>query len=159
MIKKILAIDPGTLISGYVLVEITPEFKILEHEIVSNDIIFHKINDIEKTNVRVIIEAISSMGQRIGESTISTIFFTGRIYELCVQSEIKVSLIERKTVKKTLCPKVRAKDKDIRAKLISLFGEPGTKKNPGKLYGIKTHEWQALGACIAYLIKEGIKFD
>jgi hypothetical protein len=39
---------------------------------------------------------------------------------------------------------MRAKDSNIRQALIDRFGEPGTKKVPGLLYGIKKDEWSAL---------------
>ncbi|WP_230687708.1 hypothetical protein, partial [Streptococcus pneumoniae] len=47
-------------------------------------------------------------------------------------------------VKIWLCGTMRAKDANIAQALRDKHGEVGTKKNPGKLYGIKSHLWSAL---------------
>jgi hypothetical protein len=38
----------------------------------------------------------------------------------------------------------RGKDKDVRAALIAKWGEVGTRKNRGPLFGVSSHIWAAL---------------
>jgi hypothetical protein len=47
-----------------------------------------------------------------------------------------------------LCNSMRAKDANVRQALIDRFGPVGTKKQPGKLYGVATHYWAALGVAV-----------
>ena len=47
------------------------------------------------------------------------------------------------------------KGKIIKRKIDTLFGEKGTKANPGKLYGVKSHIWSALALAVTYADKEG----
>jgi hypothetical protein len=56
--------------------------------------------------------------------------------------------IDRRTIKLTLCGNARAKDSNIRQRLIDLYGPVGTKKNPGPLYGVKSHLWSALAVAV-----------
>jgi hypothetical protein len=61
-----------------------------------------------------------------------------------------VSRIPRLKVKLHLCHDSRAKDANIRAALIDRFGKPGTKKNPGALYGVTRDLWSALAVAITF---------
>ena len=57
-------------------------------------------------------------------------------------------MIPRKDVKRHLCGNTTTNDKYVRQALIDRFGEPGTKKNPGRLYGVSGHIWAALAVAI-----------
>lgn len=100
------------------------------------------------------VETVTNMGMPIGDSTIKTIEKIGVLrHILCPESAVFVPRVEIKTI---LCGSPRARDANIRAKLISLFGEPGTKKSPGILYGVTGHYYAALAAGIAGLVKRGV---
>ena len=53
-------------------------------------------------------------------------------------------MVYRRDVKMWLCGTPRAKDPNIAQALRDKYGDPGTKKNPGKIYGVKSHLWAAL---------------
>jgi len=56
--------------------------------------------------------------------------------------------VYRKEVKIYLCGSMKAKDPNIRQALIDRLGDPGTKKNPGPTYGVKSHAWSALAVAV-----------
>lgn len=153
-----VAIDAGTVESGYIVIEngfgkiVFKEFGICD-----NDGIFDLFNKYSIDKAVVCMEMINPMGMRIGRSTIDTIFWIGRFFDRSKMLGCEPVLLERQIIKKILCPGIRANDSTIRSALIKIYGEPGTKKNPGFTYGIKSHIWQALGCVTAYFIKEGIK--
>lgn len=155
-----MGVDSGTTQSGYIVLEnVLDKIKIKEFGIVGNDEIFKLFEKYSTNRAVICIEMINPMGVKIGRSTIDTVFWVGRFFDRSKTLGCEPVLIERQTVKKTLCPKMRANDSTIRSALIKIYGEPGTKKNPGLTYGIKSHIWQALGCITTYFIKEGIKIE
>lgn len=102
---------------------------------------------------QVVCETIQPMGMRVGETVFATARFVGRIQERCFGLRIPCELMKRTTVKKELCPGIqRAKDKHVRAALIRIYGEPGTKKAPGKTFGIASDVWSALAIAHTYTV-------
>lgn len=104
-------------------------------------------------NSLFVVEKIMSYGMAVSTSIFKTVFKTG-VIEMAVQSDYSVikgnsiAYVARKDVKMHFCNSMRAKDTNIRAALIDRFGEPGTKKNPGILYGIKKDWWAALAVAV-----------
>jgi hypothetical protein len=60
----------------------------------------------------------------------------------------RIVLLPRKDVKMHLCGTPRAKDGNIRQRLLDLLGPQGTKKQPGPTYGVKSHAWAALAVAV-----------
>lgn len=100
-----------------------------------------------------IIEQIASYGMAVGETIFETCVWTGRLIERLHNLGIKSIRIKRKEVAMHISNSVRAKDANIIQALKDRFGEKGTKKNPGVLYGIKADEWQALALAVTYADK------
>jgi len=141
-----IAIDPGTEQSGVVyydnenvtFAQIMPNAEVCDH--------LHS-NSLEP----VAIELIQPMGMPLGMSTVWSVLWTGRFVE-AAGTETDVRWIQRTTIKADLCGSTRAKDANVRQALIDLFPatgggkipQIGTKKQPGPLYGIKSHLWAAL---------------
>jgi hypothetical protein len=83
----------------------------------------------------------------VGREVFETVFWTGRFFEAATRRGASVSRLPRKTIKVHLCGSARAQDSNIRVALCDRFGgsvAKGTKKAPGPLFGIKSHEWSAL---------------
>jgi hypothetical protein len=163
---RILAIDPGTTESGYVILDGgTIEDKgILQNEII-RDLIKTAHHDL------LTIEMIASYGKPVGKETFITCLWIGRFME-CTKSKTK--LIERKDIKLFLCRSNAVKDPHVRQALIDFYGgdsvalagkkckckngqtktvvpKPCPKCNasgwlikPGPLYYVTSHEWSAL---------------
>lgn len=101
----------------------------------------------------IVIEKVACYGMPVGETIFETVFWSGIFAERykSYSSEIKrIARIERKDIKMHLCGSMRAKDGNIRQVLIDKFGEPGKKKSPGILYGMKGDQWAALAVAVAY---------
>ncbi len=143
---RILAIDPGPSLSAAVVIESEP-LRIMSHDKEINDNILNAIIAESHRSECFVIEEIAHYGMPVGAEVFKTVFWSGRFYQA---SAMPVTMIPRHAVKMHLCHTCRAKDANIRAALIERFGEPGTKKNPGILYGIHGDCWQALALAITF---------
>lgn len=142
----IIAIDPGTTESAFVFWN---GQRIIKKDFVSN---FQLLTDLRGGFGRptqfdeVHIEMIASYGMPVGKETFETVLWIGRFIEAWPGPAPQ--LVYRAEVKMHLCQSVRAKDANIRQALIDRFGPPGTKKQQGVLYGVKSHLWSALAIAV-----------
>ena len=142
----VLAIDPGTTESAFITwdgVSTGPK------GFVSNADLLALIRMPSPTPVAV--EMIACYGMPVGREVFETCLLIGRIQEICHGQNRDCALIYRRDVKMYLCNSARAKDGNVRQALIDKFGAPGTKKVPGRLYGVATHIWPALAVADYYL--------
>lgn len=103
----------------------------------------------------LVIEQIASYGMAVGAEVFQTCVESGRFAE--AWRPRPVEWMPRLQVKLALCQSPRARDANIRQALIDRFGAPGTKKAPGKLYGISSHLWAALAVAVAWCEMERAK--
>lgn len=147
--NTLLAIDPGSDRSAFIVWDGS---HVLEKGIVSNskmlDIIYEGGVD------HVAIEMIASYGMPVGAEVFQTCLFIGRYIEAAEASEMPYTLIYRREVKITLCGTSKAKDGNIRQRIIDLLGAPGTKKNPGVTYGMAADMWAALAVALTWQEKQ-----
>ena len=141
----ILAIDPGTEQSGYVI--LGSEGQVAEAGVVPNDEMKKIVYSFSATrpNWTLAIEMIEARGMAVGRETFETCVFIGMLLEAWDHEKVKVY---RREVKLHLCGTCRAKDPNVRQALIDEYGGSsaiGNKKNPGPLYRVKSHAWAALG--------------
>lgn len=150
--STILAIDPGTEESGYVL---KSRDGILDSGVVTNVWLLDAIRDGRlviqypcPVNT-LAIEMIASYGMPVGKEVFETCLWIGRFMEAWESRSYGfVRLVYRKDVKMHLCGSPRAKDPHIRQRLLDLIGPQGTKKQPGPTYGVKSHAWAALAVAV-----------
>jgi hypothetical protein len=93
------------------------------------------------------IEDVACYGMPVGKEVFDTAKVIG-VFRAARQDYGSWLEIDRRTIKLTLCGNARAKDSNIRQRLIDLYGPVGTKKNPGPLYGVKSHLWCALAVAV-----------
>lgn len=144
----ILAIDPGTTHSGWVLMRNGAPWNsgVMEN---------HEVIDLLRGTsiVPIAIEMIASYGMAVGREVFETCVWIGRFVQAAGADRVR--LVYRKDVKLHLCGSPRAKDANIRAELINRWGGKaeavGTIKNPGPLYGVKSHAWAALAVAVTAL--------
>lgn len=142
---KILAIDAGPSVSGYV---VFVDNRVLESGVLDNEMLLEKIDTLQDVD-RLALEMIASYGMAVGASTFETCVMIGRFIERWKLSKgLPYTLIYRKDVKLNLCGSMKAKDANIRQALIDLLGAQGTKKAPGPTYGVSSHAWSALGVAV-----------
>jgi len=157
---RILAIDPGTSESAYVVIGTNPRIKLLEYGTISNNDILELISHFTLTlregelHCQLLIEDIESFGMPVGWDVFQTVRWTGRFdREWWHLVKRGARYIKRSKIKTALCGTTRAKDPNIRQALIDMWGPVGTKKSPGLIYGISKHLWSALAVGTVYLME------
>jgi hypothetical protein len=146
---SILAIDPGTTHSGWVLYN--PNTK----GVISKGI---DLNEYVRSDVmgyscwsELAIEMIASYGMPVGQEVFDTCVWIGKFV-----ARMPVTKIYRRQVKLHLCGSVRAGDANIRKAIIDRYAavgggripQIGINSNPGPLHGVSSHMWAALGVAI-----------
>lgn len=137
-----LAVDPGTVESGYVLMQ---GGRVVQSGVEDNELLLKRVS--ESGADLLAIEMIASYGMAVGESTFKTCVWIGR-FQQAWHSPKSVRLVFRKDVKLHLCGTYKAKDANIRQALIDKIGPQGKKSAPGPTYGVKSHAWSALAVAV-----------
>jgi hypothetical protein len=158
----ILAIDPGTTHSAYVIYD-PPLAAVESHARIPNESLLVAIHDGFPETNHCVIEAVASYGQPVGQEVFTTAIWCGRFAEAWDWHQQGVgttaaAFIFRKAVKLHLCGRVTGcGDPVIRQRLIDLFSDGrgkavaiGVKKSPGPLYGLKGDEFAALALAVTY---------
>jgi hypothetical protein len=156
---RVLAIDPGTTQSAWVLLDPHEDPpRILLKGITENNTFLGMLRLGSLNAMEAVIEQVEGMGMAVGKETFETVFWTGRFFEaLETQPEtFRVHRLTRRAVKLHLCGSSRAKDPNVRRALIDRYGSDekeakGTKKEPGPLYGVAKDEWAALAVGVTFL--------
>jgi hypothetical protein len=149
--SRLVSIDPGTTHSAFM--RFNPRSMTWDRfGKVPNAIVLTRLFTLQPE--MVVCEDMQAMGRPCGAEVFATVRYTGRIQQICFTEGIPFHLIKRTTVKKFLCPKMRAKDKDVRAAMIALYGPQGSKKEPGRTYGIANDVWSAFA--IAHVFTETV---
>lgn len=139
---KLLALDPGTTHTA-ALTWCTSSESVISSAIFPNEELI-KLLEVPFTDI-LYIEMVACYGMPVGREVFETVLWIGRFQERWSKES---ELVYRRDIKIHLCNSARAKDGNIRQSLIDRYGEPGTKKAPGKLYGIKSHLWAALAVAV-----------
>lgn len=156
----ILAIDPGNIESGYVLLDM--DLKPIEKGKVSNEILLEQIiydkfwyDSSEDEEDYIAIEKIASYGMPVGAEVFDTCIWIGRFVQ-AIPNGIQPQFIFRKDEKMNLCQSMKANDATIKQALVDRFapGEKnygkGTKKEPGWFYGFSKDMWAAYAVGVTY---------
>lgn len=160
---KILGIDPGTEQSGFVIYD-TDNHSIIEKGITNNNEIINILSD-DYSYDEVAIEMIASYGMPVGKETFETVYWIGRFFQQAKSNGKDVFRYYKKTdINPSICFNPNVKDAMIRRAVLDMFpktgggSEPsvGTKKNPGKLYGISSHMFPALAVALTHALKNGL---
>lgn len=156
----ILGIDPGPRTSGLVL---------YSTDMTGPGVVVQAVKDASFDTVRQFIDGLADMDDAcvVTERTqagppstqvVLTTEIVGRIMERCEAQGIEYDTYYRRDVLQALnCARVGNKDSLVRLACIELHGGDktsavGTKKNPGPLYGVSSHAWQALGVVCAHVL-------
>lgn len=149
--NEVLAIDPGTHESAYVLWN----GKVAACGIVVNATLLEMARCTylprgdEATPVA--IEMIACYGMAVGKEVFETCRLIGRLQEAYEARGRVVTLIYRQDVKLHHCKSARAKDGNVTQAIKDKYGGKGTKKAPGVFYNVKSHIWSALAVATYYL--------
>ena len=143
--RVILAIDPGTAQSGWVLFD---GHRVHASGVEDNAAILQRI---DRAGVDMLaLERFEARGMPMADDSIETVIWTGR-FQQAWRSPESVVLVKRSAVKLHLCGAVRAKDPNVRQAVIDRLGGKGTKASPGPTYGVASHAWSALAVAVTVL--------
>lgn len=149
--STILALDPGTTETGWVLLDDGVVARGLDGrpmcDIEPNAEVLQKVRTAVLVADTLAIEMIASYGMAVGREVFETCVWIGRFQQAWHRPE-EVRMVYRRDVKLHLCGSPRAKDPNIRQALLDKLGPQGTKKAPGPTYGVKSHAWAALAVAV-----------
>jgi hypothetical protein len=143
----VLAIDPGTRESGFVVFD---GRRVLQPGIFANALMLQAVAEGRGLKVEpdiLAIEKVEAMGMAVGAEVFETVHWSGRFLQAWRDPDA-VLRITRRQVKLGLCGSMRAKDANIRQALIDMLGAPGTKQRRGATYGVTSHAWAALAVAV-----------
>jgi hypothetical protein len=150
---RVLAIDPGEKESA--LVEWDGS-TVLSHRIAPNGAILDYLENPDcPDDIPLVIEWIEGYGLTVGQSVFETCRWVGEFGHAWKCWGRPVHLLSRRKVKQHLCNNVSAKDSHVGEALRHRIGEKGTKKNPGPLFGIVSHEYAALAVAVTWMDQNG----
>lgn len=141
MQKPIYGVDPGTTETGFVLWD---GKKVLECGIEPNDVFLERLRTTEVKGPPMFIEMIASYGMPVGKETFETVVWIGRFIEVWSILGWPWQFCYRIQIKSHHCHSTKAKDSNVSQALRDKYGQVGTKKKPGPLYGVSKHMWSAL---------------
>jgi hypothetical protein len=150
--ERILAIDPGTTQSAWLLLDrqgMPEAFGIEANDRIKGLFVGHYADHLA-------IEMIASYGMPVGKEVFETCVWIGRFI---AEWDKPYTLIYRNDVKMHLCFQTKGvNDSVIRQALMDRFGPGkaaiGTKKAPGPLYGISKDVWSALAIAVTWQDKQ-----
>lgn len=149
----VLAIDPGTYASAWVLYNPEADNPIVAHGKHDNLHLLKEVFfecDFDSVVDEVAIEMVQSFGMSVGQSVFETCVWIGRFVQFFFSHAIPTTYVYRKDVKMHLCHNMRAKDGNIRQALMDRIGPQGNKKSPGPTYGLSGDEWSALAVAVTF---------
>lgn len=153
---RILAIDPGSTESGWVIIDAdtcrpiefgkSPNAHLLEscqYGVAGRGIDM------------AVIEMVASYGMAVGADVFETCVWIGRFLQV-LSDELpdEPKLVKRHPIKLHVCHSAKANDANIRQALVDRFahGEPnygkGTKARPGFFHGFSKDVWQAFALAV-----------
>ena len=151
----LLAIDPGTFASGWVVIDIETKEPVAcgKYE---NERLLQELTEGYFYADYAVLEMMTSYGARVGREVLETCVWIGRFLQAAAANGMKVRTMYRRDVKMELVDTPRATDADIRQMLVDRFayGVPnlgkGTKSEPGWFYGFRADIWQAYALAVAW---------
>jgi hypothetical protein len=149
-VRRVIGIDPGNVRSAAVILQ---DGEIVGHLLQENEAVLEWLRDCDREQTILVLETPRAQGMPASNELFLTCIWIGRFLQVWVDGHIPAplwSLAYRPDIKLHLCGRSYAKDANVRQALIDRYGPPGTKKKPGKTYGIKADEWAALAVATTW---------
>lgn len=141
--EAVIGIDTGTEQTAMVVCQVHDMVPIYHQKLPNAEIERELVYMLNRYRCLVAIELLENHGMPIGATTIQTIIEIGRIQKIVEANRGEWTMVKRSEEKMCICQNPRAKDGNIRQALIDMYGDKGTKKQPGFFYGFRADEWQA----------------
>lgn len=154
--RYLLAIDPGTFASGWVVMDETTRRPIRFGKDENEDLL-RMIQAGDVWAPEVVVEMLTSYGAPVGRETLETCVWVGRFLQAAAMDGRKIQTMNRRDVKYELTGSTRANDAMIRQYLVDRFAYgvrnhgKGTQDFPGWFYGFRADIWQAYALGVAWI--------
>jgi len=157
---KILAIDPGTVESGFVLFN-SETRQVVDTGVLENEELLGMSAWVDADIL--VVEMVANYGMPTGRTTFETVLWIGRFIQFAAANKIPYKKLYKKVdINPTLCFSNKAKDTNIRRAVLDMFEptggganpEIGTKALPGPLFGVSSHAISALAVALTYCLQE-----
>lgn len=153
---NVMAIDPGTFESAWVKFQRGVPVAFGKD---ANATVLRKVRAYVAPGAQIVCEQIESYGMAVGREVFETVRWAGRFEQTFLGWDDRNGegwhYLPRRAVKLEICGQPRAKDANIRAALIDLYGGKeaaiGRKATPGPLYGMSGDVWAALAVGITWM--------
>lgn len=150
MQRKVLACDPGNVKSALVLWDGS---SVLHWMLAPNEEILSYLRDYPADlGHPLVIEKITSYGRPMANTTLDTVFESGRFAEAYGGP---VHRLPRINVRVHICKSTKSNDSTVRMEILNRFGGRaaalGKKSKPGPLHGFHADAWSALALGITWL--------
>jgi hypothetical protein len=151
--ERIIALDPGTAASGLVILQGS---RVIRSDTYRNEDVLLELRGGPHADA-VACEMVShyGSGMAVGREVFETVEWIGRFREAWEARGGRFVRVYRREVKIHLCGSAKAKDPNVRQALLDRYGGKeiaiGRKNDPGPLYGVSGHEWQALAVGVTAL--------
>jgi hypothetical protein len=151
--SAIIGIDPGSDKSAMVIWD-TRGQKIISHIWDTNSKIERRLSVERHVCTVLAVEYPYLFGKKVWQQVIDTAFVIGRFvktFEPTYGEEVSnrmIYYINSNAWRIFISGQRGAKDSAVKQAIMSKYGGKGTKDNPGILYGIADHEWDALSVCL-----------
>ena len=155
--RKLLAIDPGTEQSAWVVVSL-PSMRPVSRGLEKNEVVLERCRKLRIDNA--VIEMVASYGMPVGREVFETCVWIGRFKQILMDRSINTEFAYRKEEKQLICGSMRANDATIKRALIDRFAYKvpnngkGTKAKPGWFFGFKADIWQAYAVAVTAVERE-----
>lgn len=146
--RKILAIDPGNEFAGVIEVNEDKTIGTIKGKFPNSEV----LEIVKNTDAdEIACEFPIPRGMPASLELFLTVVWIGRYQQIATQLGIPFHFMDRSQIKLCICGQTRAKDGNVRAALLDIYGEQGNKKNPGPTYGITKDTWAALAVGYTFL--------
>lgn len=158
-IPRILGVDPGLRVSGYVLLAGTTVE--LSGVLPNEELVDAVLPALCVPGTLLAVEEIMAQGQHVGLDVFRTVRWYGRFEERWLRLGGAIRFVFRKDIKRHLIGTASGKDAQVRCALLDLWGGEETALGPrgqkvkkgqapirGPLYGVSSHAWSALAVAV-----------
>lgn len=153
-VQRILGVDPGTYQSGWLLWDIPTESVVqtgIDDNVLCQYTLFDPMTDPETQPPTIMaLEDVGFQAKRVGQEVFTTCKWIGRFTERALSRHVPVLYMGRAgQINPVLIGVASGSVSDLWNALKHRYGDPGSKKHPGKLYGIRDHMRPALAVAVA----------
>ena len=154
---KLLAIDPGSTDSAYVVIDTDKDLAPLWFDKIPNEGLLHLPHLHTADQVAIEMVAHYGSGMPAGKTVFDTCVWIGRYVQARAWHPNNAVLIPRKTVVTHLCGSPKGGDSNVIQALIDRFAPntrnhgKGIKNEPGFFWGFHTDIWQSFALAVYYV--------